>query len=108
MPAAETLVVALALAAGAAAVVVALRLRAQLYADRHTFALAQARALTLNDATRRLAAAGRRSVADVRDETVRAVRALAPEVDSVLIFDERDGALLCTTASGSRVAYFAG
>jgi diguanylate cyclase (GGDEF)-like protein len=108
MPAAETLVVALALTAGAAAVVVSLRLRAQLAADRHAFAAAHARAAPVAGATRRLAAAGRRSVAEVRDEIVRAVHDLAPDVDSVLVFDERDGALLCTTAAGSRVAYFAG
>jgi len=108
MPPAETLVVALALAVGAAAAVGCLRLRAQMQADRLAFAAARDRAATLAEATRRLAAAGRRSVAEVREEIVRGVRALAPDVDSILIFDERDGALVCTTAAGARVAYFSG
>ena len=108
MSAAETLVVALALAAGAAAVVVALRLRAQMRADRLAFAAAQARAGALAEATRNLSRAGRRSVAEVRDEVVRAVRSLAPAIDSILLFDERDGALVCTAAAGTRVAYFVG
>jgi diguanylate cyclase (GGDEF)-like protein len=108
MPAAETLVVAVALAVGVAAFIAALRVRAQMRADRLAFAAAQQRAAIFAEGTRRLAAAGRRSIEDVRTEIVRALGALAPDVDSVLIFDERDGALVCTAADGPRVAYFTG
>ena len=108
MPPAEAFVVAVALAVGAAALIVALRLRAQLHADRLAFAAARRRAATFAEGSRRLAVAGRRSADDVRSAVVSSLAALAPDVDSILIFDERDGALVCTAAYGPRVAYFAG
>ncbi len=108
MPQAETLVAGLALAAAATAAVAALRLRAQMRADRLAFAVAAQRAAALVEGSRRLAAAGRRSVDDVRAQIVRTLELLAPDVDSILMFDEREGALVCSAAYGSRVAYFAG
>jgi diguanylate cyclase (GGDEF)-like protein len=62
----------------------------------------------LVEGLRALGLAATRSVEAVRVELDAAVRALAPAVDSVLIFDEEDGELACVGASGSRVMYFAG
>lgn len=105
---ADTIVVALALGCAAAATVAWLRSRAQMSADRRAFGAASARAAAFAEAVRRLAIAGRRSVEDVRSEIVRSVETIAPGVDCILIFDERDGALACVRASGARVEYFAG
>jgi diguanylate cyclase (GGDEF)-like protein len=61
------------------------------------------------EGVRRLGLAATRSVDDVRRELDAALRSAAPALDSVLIFDEEeDGQLVCVTASGARVAYFAG
>jgi diguanylate cyclase (GGDEF)-like protein len=63
---------------------------------------------TLVEGLRALGLAATRSVDAVRAELDAAVRALAPAIDSVLIFDEEDGQLACVAASGNRVLYFAG
>lgn len=108
MAVADTLVVAATLACAAAAAVLYLRVRAQMQADRNAFLAARTRAAAFAEAARRLARAGRHSVEDVRSEIVRAIEAVAPAVDSVLIFDEQDGVLVCVRASGPRVEYFTG
>lgn len=63
---------------------------------------------TFADAAFRLADAARDSVEAVRREIARAARAFAPEVDGVLVYEERDGALACVAAFGERFAYFGG
>jgi diguanylate cyclase (GGDEF)-like protein len=60
------------------------------------------------EAVHRLGLATTQSTEAVRGELDRAIRALAPAVDSVLVFDEEQGGLTCVAASGARVAYFAG
>jgi diguanylate cyclase (GGDEF)-like protein len=63
---------------------------------------------TLVEGLRRLGLAATRSADAVRAELDAAIRAVAPAVDSVLIFDEEDGQLACAFARGARVMYFAG
>ena len=63
---------------------------------------------TLIEGLRGLGVAATRSVTAVREELDAAIRSVAPAVDSVLIFDEEDGQLVCVAASGTRVMYFAG
>lgn len=104
----ELFVVALALAAAACATTYALRARAQLRADALAFRLARERETAFVAGARRLGVAARRGVAEVRSEIDRAIRALATSVDTVLIFDEDEDALVCVTATGVRCAYFAG
>jgi diguanylate cyclase (GGDEF)-like protein len=60
------------------------------------------------EALRLLGLAATQSVSAVRTEIDRAIRAVAPAIDSVLIFDEHDGELVCVSASGARVSYFRG
>jgi diguanylate cyclase (GGDEF)-like protein len=60
------------------------------------------------ESVRRLGLAANRSVDAVRDELDAALRAAAPALDSVLIFDEEEGQLVCVVARGARVAYFTG
>jgi diguanylate cyclase (GGDEF)-like protein len=60
------------------------------------------------EGVRRLGLAATRSVRDVRTELDAAIRSVAPAIDSVLIFDEEDGDLVCVAAAGARVMYFAG
>lgn len=104
----EGIVPALALATGAAATVGGLRMRARARADRRASGVAATRTAALLELARRLAATGRGPVDEVRAEIARAIGALAPAIDTVLIFDEADGALCCVAAHGPRVAYFRG
>jgi diguanylate cyclase (GGDEF)-like protein len=60
------------------------------------------------EGVRRIGLAATRSVGDVRAELDAAIRRVAPAIDSVLIFDEEDGDLVCVAAAGARVMYFAG
>ncbi|MFN2459857.1 MAG: diguanylate cyclase [Candidatus Velthaea sp.] len=99
---------AVALAFGAGASLAALRARAAARADRLALRLAREREVAFVDAARRLADAARASIDDVRVEIDRAVRGVAPAVDAVLIFEERDAQLACVAAFGERVGYFAG
>jgi len=62
----------------------------------------------LIEGVRRLGLAATRSVEAVRDELDAALRNVAPALDSVLIFDEEEGQLVCVAARGARVAYFDG
>ncbi|MGA2395351.1 MAG: GGDEF domain-containing protein [Candidatus Lustribacter sp.] len=62
----------------------------------------------LIEGVRRLGLAATRSVDAVRDELDAALRGVAPALDSVLIFDEEEGQLVCVAARGARVAYFSG
>jgi len=63
---------------------------------------------TLVEGVRCLGLAATRSVEAVRLELDAGIRRVAPAVDSVLIFDEEDGQLVCVAAGGARVTYFAG
>jgi diguanylate cyclase (GGDEF)-like protein len=93
---------------GIAGVLVALRTRAAARADRLALRLAREREAGFVEASRRLADAARGCVEDVQAEIARAARHLAPAIDAVLLFEERDGALTCVFAAGERTAYFAG
>ena len=99
---------AVGLAVGGAGTIAALRTRAAARADRLALRLAHAREKAFVEAARRLADAARISVGAVRDEVTRAARTIAPEIDGVLFYEERDGALACVYAAGTRVEYFAG
>ena len=100
--------VATGLAFGVFGVLLALRARAS--ANSHALALRLARALEIAfvEAARRLAEAATDSLDAVRREIGRAVRTIAPTIDAVLFFEERDAALICVAAAGERVDYFAG
>jgi diguanylate cyclase (GGDEF)-like protein len=96
------------LALASAGGIVALRTRAAARHDREALRTHREREAKLVDAATRLAAAARSSADAVRDEIVRAVRATAPSVDGVLLYEEHDGTLRCVAAAGERFAYYAG
>jgi len=100
--------VAGALASACTGFVVVFRARAAGSPNQTAFRNAASREAVLVDAARRLACAARASVDAVRDEIVRAARAVAPDIDGVLVYEEDEGALRCVVASGSRFAYFDG
>ncbi|MEA2664480.1 MAG: hypothetical protein QOI11_1424 [Candidatus Eremiobacteraeota bacterium] len=93
---------------GAAGVAVAVRARAAARADRLALRLARSHQDAFVEVARRLADAARASVAAVRDEIARAARTVAPEVDTILLYEEQDGALACVYADGSRVEHYPG
>ncbi len=100
--------IAAAWACAAAAAIIAARTRARARADRAALRAAREREFAFVEIARRLAGAARESVDAVRDEIARGARIIAPAVDGVLLYDERDGALRCSAAFGVRFAYFAG
>lgn len=104
----ELAIVSGALACGACGTIVALRTRAAAHADRLALRLAHAREGAFVEVARRLASAARDSVEAVRDEIAYAARVTAPQIDTVLLYEEHDGALVCVYAAGERTAYFAG
>jgi diguanylate cyclase (GGDEF)-like protein len=102
---------ALALAAGMGglvAIAALLRARADLRAERLALRLVREREATMLAAAHGFTAAAAGAPADVRAAIDRAIRALAPAIDAVAIFEERDGALCCIAATGPRIAYFTG
>lgn len=102
----EAAVVAGALLCGIGGSVAALRARRQARADRLALRLALAREASFVETTRRLAASAGTSIEAVREEIDRAVRSIAPGIDAVTFFEEREGTLVCVAAFGERVAYF--
>ncbi len=84
------------------------RARAALRAQRLALERLRTSGAVQIEAARRIAEAARASVDAVRDELARGAAALAPAVDTVLIYEERDGELRCVFACGERVAYFPG
>jgi hypothetical protein len=107
-PAATAAIDAVLLAGLAVALVVARRARAALRAERLAGRLARERRDALLESVRRLGVAALASVDDVRREVDAAVRHLAPQIDGVLFFEDAEGELTCTFASGARLAYFEG
>jgi diguanylate cyclase (GGDEF)-like protein len=103
-----TAVAAVLFVCAAAALLVARRARVQLRLARLAARLAREREAAFVEAVRRLGVAALHSTLEVRAEIDAAVRRIAPAIDSVLLFDEDDAELLCTFASGARVAYFRG
>jgi len=104
----EASIVAGSLAVGVVGLVLALRTRAAARADRLALRLADAREIAFVEAARRLADAAATSIEMVRAEIDRAIRTIAPGIDAVLFFEEREGQLVCVAAAGERVTYFAG
>jgi diguanylate cyclase (GGDEF)-like protein len=104
----ELAIVGGSLACGAGGAIIALRARAAARADRLALRLRRAHEESFIEAARRLGEAGRAGAGAVRDEIARAARALAPQLDAVLLYEEHEGVLRCVYASGERVAYFAG
>ncbi|GAC1407028.1 MAG: hypothetical protein NVSMB64_13390 [Candidatus Velthaea sp.] len=104
----ELVIVAGALCCGVFGVLAALRTRAVARADALALRLARAREIAFVEAARRLADAAAESLDAVRHEIGRAVRTIAPGIDAVLFFEERDAKLVCVAAAGERVDYFAG
>jgi diguanylate cyclase (GGDEF)-like protein len=97
-----------ALIVAAAATLVALRARARARASALAFRVSQAHARTFAESSRAVVEAARCGSAAVREAIAVAVRATAPAVDAILLYDEADGALVCVFAAGERVKYFAG
>jgi diguanylate cyclase (GGDEF)-like protein len=73
---------------------------------RLSLRLERERQVALLAAVQRLGHAATRSIDDVCAELDRAIRALVPAVDSVLVFDDGSEQLDCVFASGARTAYF--
>lgn len=101
-------IVIVSLAVGSVGASVAVRARGLRRADGKALRLARERETLFAAAASRLTCAARDSAAAVRAELAAAVRTAAPAADGVLLYDERDGALCCTLASGERFAYFEG
>ncbi len=104
----EPAFIAGSLAAGAAGAMTGVRARASARVDRLALRLVRERESAMLAAARSFAAAAAGTPAGVRAAVDRAIRTLAPAIDAVTMFEERDGALVCVAASGPRVAYFAG
>ncbi len=104
----EIAIVAGSLAVGSGAAIVAVRARAASRADRLALRLVRAREATLSAAARSFGEAAAGSPDDARAAIAAAIRALAPAVDAVTVFEERAGALRCVAAFGPRVACFLG
>ncbi|GAC1419246.1 MAG: hypothetical protein NVSMB5_11010 [Candidatus Velthaea sp.] len=104
----ESAIVAGALCCGVFGLLAALWTRAAARADALALRLARAREVAFVEAARRLADAAAESLDAVRHEIGRAVRTIAPAIDAVLFFEERDAQLMCVAAAGERVDYFAG
>src|SRR5271154_4884851 len=102
----ELAVVAGAFVCGVGGSLAALRARRQARADRLALRLALAREASFVETAQRLAQSAGTSIEAVRQEIDRAVRSIAPGIDAVTFFEERDGALVCVAAFGERVAYF--
>jgi diguanylate cyclase (GGDEF)-like protein len=99
-----TVACALALAAGAGW----LRARRQLNASVLTLRLARESEAAFRERARRLGEAARQSVAALHAELERALRATAPALDCIVIFEADESVLTCVAAAGARVAYFNG
>jgi len=84
----------------------AFRANAAARADRLAVRLVREREATMLAAAHGFTVAAAGTPADVRAAIDRAIRTLAPAVDAVAIFEERDGALCCVAATGPRIAYF--
>lgn len=106
MPAVDA---ALALTALVALAAAQLRGSAIARSARSAARAAEDRNAAVLEALRRCGHAAARSPQALRDELAAAIRTLVPAIDGVLIFDAGDdGELACVTASGARVAWFAG
>jgi len=99
---------ALALALAIIATLTAVRARAAARADRLMVRFVREREAAMLAAAQRFTAAAAGSPAEVRAAIDSAIRALAPAIDSVAVFEERDGSLCCIRATGPRIAYFTG
>lgn len=96
------------LVVGLAGIAAAWRSSRRARADRLALRIAVAREAAFVEAARRLASAATGSIEAVREEMERAVRSVAPAVDVVLFFEERDAQLVCVAAFGQRMEFFAG
>lgn len=104
----ETIVVAIVFGYAAFVTIRWMRLRAEIRADGMSARFEIERRAAFVDCARKLSVASRTSAADVRAEIDGAVRSIAPEIDSVVIYEEQDGELRCVYAGGERVSYFLG
>jgi diguanylate cyclase (GGDEF)-like protein len=100
--------VAASLAIAFGCIVLAFRLRAAARAERCSRVRAAGRHAAFRAATLALTNSARDSAAAVRTTLAGAIRALAPSVDGVLVFEPHDAALTCVAAFGPRFAYYAG
>jgi diguanylate cyclase (GGDEF)-like protein len=108
VPAAPAIVAAASGIVAALACAGWIRAHARLRFERLEARLARERQAAFIEAVRRIGAAAASSVDAVRKELDRAIRGIAPAVDSVLIFDEEAGQLACVWSAGSRVDCFRG
>lgn len=96
------------LAFGFFGVAAALLMRVQLGAKSAALQAAIEREQRFIEAARALSNAAGVSVETVRDEMDRAVRAVAPDIDIVLFFEEHEAQLVCVAAYGERAEFFSG
>jgi diguanylate cyclase (GGDEF)-like protein len=94
---------AVSFAFGLAGFAAAWRMRAQSQADRRALRRVQAREVAFVAAARRLSDAAGTSIERVREEMDGAIRAIEPDFDCVLFFEESDAQLVCVAAFGGRV-----
>jgi diguanylate cyclase (GGDEF)-like protein len=96
------IVAAASLAFGIAGFAVAWLMRARSTADRVALRRAQAGEADFVEAARRLAGAASQSIDAVREELERAVRAVAPGIDALALFEEQDAQLVGVATYGAR------
>jgi diguanylate cyclase (GGDEF)-like protein len=101
-------VVAGSLAFGLASAAMAWQMRARLRQQDAALREAIDRERRFVEAARALSGAAGVSVETVREEMNRAVRVIAPAVDTVLFFEEHDARLVCVAAYGERAHFYAG
>jgi diguanylate cyclase (GGDEF)-like protein len=89
-------------------VIIAWRARSAARADRLALRLAREREAAFIECARALAHAAAVSIDAVREEVDRAVRAIAPQIDTVALFEEDAAQLRCVRATGARIDYFEG
>jgi diguanylate cyclase (GGDEF)-like protein len=102
------IVAAGSLAFGVVGFAAAWRMRAQVRAQRLALQAATEREQRFVEAARRLSIAAGVSLEAVREEMDRGVRAIAPAIDVVLLFEEHDAQLVCVDAFGERAGFFSG
>jgi len=104
----EAALIAASLLTAGAGVIIAARERSRAVRSDTAGRRALAFATMLAETASRVAQAARESTQAVRAELARAAFTAAPAVDGILVYEERDGALLCVASFGERFTYFTG
>jgi diguanylate cyclase (GGDEF)-like protein len=80
----------------------------QRIATAHRFAENRAEEAAVPEGAHQIVTAARQSKGAVRIALADALRAAAPQIDGVLLYEQDNGALVCAAAFGERFAYYAG